>query len=108
MKIRSLVALAGLTISFALPTFAQQKDTIDSQIDEQVTKKINEAFNNGDAAALATLFTQGAVWVTPQGPVFGRETIQQRFCRDVPARALQQPSQDGRSGFPHNDRSGWQ
>jgi len=108
MKIRSLVALAGLTISFALPTFAQQKDTIDSQIDEQVTKKINEAFNNGDAAALATLFTQGAVWVTPQGPVFGRETIQQRFCRDVHARALQQPSQHGRSGFPHNDRSGWQ
>jgi ketosteroid isomerase-like protein len=80
MKIRSLLTLVGLAISFALPTFAQQKETADSQIDEQVTKKIDEAFNNGDAAALATLFTQDAVWVTPQGPVVGREAIQQRFA----------------------------
>ena len=77
---RLLLTLVGLAISFALPTFAQQKETADSQIDEQVTKKIDEAFNNGDAAALATLFTQDAVWVTPQGPVVGREAIQQRFA----------------------------
>jgi ketosteroid isomerase-like protein len=75
-----MLALAGLAISFAVPTFAQQKDTIDSQIDEQVTKKLDEAFNNGDAAALAALFTQDAVWVTPQGPVFGLEAIQKRFA----------------------------
>jgi len=80
MKIRSLVALAGLTISFALPTFAQQKDTIDSQIDEQVTKKFDEAFNNGDAAAFAALYTEDAVQVTPQGPVFGREAIEKLFA----------------------------
>jgi ketosteroid isomerase-like protein len=80
MKIRLLLTLVGLAITFALPTFAQQKDTIDSQIDEQVTKKLDEAFNNGDAAALAALFTQDAVWVTPQGPVFGREAVQMRFA----------------------------
>lgn len=80
MKRRLLLALVGLAINFALPTFAQQKDTIASQIDEQVTKKFDEAFNNGDAAALAALFTQDAVWVTPQGPVVGREAIQQRFA----------------------------
>ena len=29
MKIRLVVALVGLAISIALPTFAQQKDTVD-------------------------------------------------------------------------------
>ena len=77
---RLLLTLVGLAIIFALPTFAQQKETIDSQIDEQIVKKFDEAFNNGDAAALAGLFTQDAVWVTPQGPVVGREAIQQRFA----------------------------
>jgi hypothetical protein len=37
MKIRSLIALAGLVIGFTVPTFAQQKDTItDPQIIEQL------------------------------------------------------------------------
>ena len=84
MKIRLLLTLAGLAIIFALPTFAQEKDTIDSrtrsQISEQIDKEFDEAFNNGDAAALAALFTQDAVWVTPQGPLFGREAIQKRFA----------------------------
>ena len=31
MKIRLVVALLGLAISFALPTFAQQTDTADPQ-----------------------------------------------------------------------------
>ena len=35
MKIRSVVTLVGLVISFALPTFAQQKDTADSRIVQQ-------------------------------------------------------------------------
>jgi ketosteroid isomerase-like protein len=84
MKIRLLLTLIGLAIIFALPSFAQQHDTIDSrtrsQIGEQIAKKFDEAFNNGDAAALAALYTQDAVWVTPQGPLFGREAIQERFA----------------------------
>jgi ketosteroid isomerase-like protein len=78
--IRLLLTLVGLAIIFALPTFAQQKDTVDSQIDEQVTKKFDEAFNNGDAAAFAALYTEDAVQVTPQGPVFGREAIEKLFA----------------------------
>jgi ketosteroid isomerase-like protein len=80
MKMRLLLTLVGLAIIFALPTFAQQKDTVDSQIAEQVTKKFDEAFNNGDAAALAALYTEDAVFVTPQGPVFGREAIEKHFA----------------------------
>jgi len=36
MKMRLLPALAGLAIGFALPTFAQQKDTVDPEIRQQI------------------------------------------------------------------------
>jgi uncharacterized protein (TIGR02246 family) len=83
MKIRLVVALVGLAISFALPTFAQQKDTVDPQTIEQIdalAKKFDEAFNNGDAAALAALYTEDAVFVTPEGLVYGREAIEKYWA----------------------------
>jgi hypothetical protein len=73
MKIRSIVALAGLAISFALPTFAQQKGTADPRIAQQrdlvgvpkvldefgvLATQQSEAFTNKDAAAVAALFTE--------------------------------------------------
>jgi ketosteroid isomerase-like protein len=75
----TLVGLVGLAISFAVPAFAQQKDTAASQIDEQIVKKFDEAFINGDAAAVAALYTEDALQVTPQGPVFGREATEKLF-----------------------------
>ncbi len=85
MKIRSLLAVVGLAISFALPTFAQQKETVDPQIIEQlnaVSKKYEEADNNNDAAALAALFTEDAVFVTDKGPVYGRQAIEKWYAND--------------------------
>jgi uncharacterized protein (TIGR02246 family) len=79
MKMHLLIPLVGLAISFAVPALAQQKDTIASQIDEQIVKKFDAAFNNGDAAGVAALYTEDAVQVTPQGPVFGREAIEKLF-----------------------------
>ena len=79
MKIRLALALVGLAISFAVPAFAQQKDTVDPQTIEQIdalAKKFDEAFDNGDAAALASLFTDDAVFVTPGGMMYGREAIE--------------------------------
>jgi ketosteroid isomerase-like protein len=78
MKIRLVVALIGLTISFAVPAFAQQKDTVDTQIIEQLAaleQEYDEAFNNGDAVALAATFKEDAVLVNDTGPVYGREAI---------------------------------
>jgi hypothetical protein len=72
----------GLAISFAVPAFAQQKDTVDPQIIEQLDalgKKFDEAWNNNDAAALAALYTEDAVLVTDTGPVYGREDIQKHY-----------------------------
>jgi ketosteroid isomerase-like protein len=80
-----LLALAGLAIGFAVPTFAQQKDAVDPQIIEQLnalTKKFIDAVDSNDAAAVAALYTDDAVFVTPQGPLYGGEAIQ-KFWTDL-------------------------
>jgi len=86
MKIRLLLALVGLAISFAFPIFAQQKAATLSEQDRQqlgaLHKKWSEAENNNDAAALAALFTEDAAFVTDKGPVSGREAIKQWFADD--------------------------
>ena len=94
MKIHSVVALVGLAISFALPTFAQQKDTADPRIAQQrdligdpkalnefgmFATKQEEAFTNKDAAAVAALFTEDAVLVAPDGMFDGRQAIEKRY-----------------------------
>ena len=79
MKIRRLLALVGLAISFALPTFAQQTNTPDPQLVQQLAalpKKFAAAFNNNDGAAVAALYTEDAVLVTDSGPVYGRADIE--------------------------------
>ena len=84
MKTRILGVLVGLAISFALPTFAQQKETVDPQIIEQLIalgKKWSEGENNNDAAAVAALFTQDAIWVTDgAAPLYGRQAIEKQFA----------------------------
>jgi ketosteroid isomerase-like protein len=80
MKIR-LVALLGLAMSFALPSFAQQT-TADPQLREQLltlAKKFEDAWNNNDAVALSTLFTEDAVLIEDSGPVYGREAIEKHY-----------------------------
>jgi len=94
MKICSVVALIGLSISFALPTFAQQKNAVNPRIvqqrdiigepkalDEfgQLVTQQSEAFTNKDAAAVAALFTEDAVLVAPDGIFSGRRAIEKRF-----------------------------
>jgi hypothetical protein len=76
MKIRLPGALVGLAISFALPTYAQQKDVADSQIVQKVIdsfKGWEEAVLKGDAATVASYYADDAVFVTPEGPIIGRE-----------------------------------
>ena len=65
MKIRLIVSLLGLAISFTAPTFAQQKGTVDPQVDQQIrtlAQKYDEAINKHDAADVAELYAQDAVW----------------------------------------------
>jgi uncharacterized protein (TIGR02246 family) len=83
MRIRLVVALVGLAISFALPTYAQQKDVADPQTAQKVLaigKAFDDAQNNHDAAAVAALFTRDAVFLTPEGPIIGRQAIQKWYA----------------------------
>jgi ketosteroid isomerase-like protein len=82
MKIRLLFTFVGLAISFATPTFAQQKQSVDRKIIEQLdvsSKKYSEAINNNDARAVAALFTEDAVFMTNAGPLYGRQAIEKWY-----------------------------
>jgi ketosteroid isomerase-like protein len=83
MKIRSVVTLVGLPISFALPTYAQQNDLADPQTTQKVFAAVYKGFvearNNHDAAAIAAHYTRDAVFVTPDGPIIGQEAIQKWY-----------------------------
>jgi uncharacterized protein (TIGR02246 family) len=79
MKIRFLLAVVGLAVSFALPIFAQQTNTPDPQLREKLIaaiKKHTDALDKNDAAAVAACFTEDGVYVTATGPVNGREAIE--------------------------------
>jgi hypothetical protein len=69
MKRRLVVSLVGLAISFALPTYAQEKDVADPQTTQKILalgKAFDEAHSDNDAAAVATLYTRDAVFVTTE------------------------------------------
>jgi len=83
MKLSLAGALTGLAIGSAVPAFAQQEDAADPQITQQLvafSRKVDEAWNNNDAAALAALFTEDAVLVEDTGPVYGRKAIEQHYA----------------------------
>jgi ketosteroid isomerase-like protein len=84
MKIRLVVALVGLAIGFAVPAFAQQKESTPNEQDRQwldaLVKKFDEAWNNNDAAALAAFYAEDAVIVTDTGPIYGRDAIEKHFA----------------------------
>jgi len=68
MKTR-FVPLVGLAISFALPTYAQQKEVADPQTTQNIAatlKAFSEAHMNNDAG----------VFVTPEGQITGRQALQ--------------------------------
>ena len=86
MKFRLLLTLAGLAIGFSAQTRAQEQNTVDPQVRQQIealNQKFDEAFNQNDADAVADLFTAGAI---EAGPVkrrllaSKRSRIGTKFC----------------------------
>ena len=106
MKARLLLIVAGLAFGFALPTFAQQKETVDPQLiqklDDTLNKKYYEAINNHDAAALGALYTEDGIFVTIIGPVYGRKAIEKWYEDGFKGAATQKQYLHDRSAFcPH-------
>ena len=84
MKMRLLVALTGLVITFAVPTFAQQKDTGDTTILQQIRAVAivyENAYNRHDADAVAALFAEDGVRVHGYGQSRGRPAIAKSYAK---------------------------
>jgi len=92
MKTCLLLTLVGLAISFALPTFGEEKEEANSflfraipaipqlaQQIEPINSQVDEAFNKHDAVAIAALFTTNATLVAPSGMFSGRDGIAKYF-----------------------------
>jgi uncharacterized protein (TIGR02246 family) len=82
MKKCLVVPLVGLAISFAVPTYAQQKDLADPQTTQKILagmKPASETHNNLDAAVYAAIYARDAVFLTPDKPIIGRQAIQKWF-----------------------------
>jgi hypothetical protein len=85
MKMRLLFTLAGLAIGFAAPVFAQEQNTVDPEVRQQieaVTMRRKEAYNKHDAAAWAAFYTQGAIDVwsfEAEGAAVGLPAIVKRY-----------------------------
>jgi uncharacterized protein (TIGR02246 family) len=83
MKMRLLLGLVGLAISFAFPTFAQQNETVDPRTAREiraVAMKYDEAINNQDPAAVAALYTENGVYVAHHGTFHGRQAIEKTYA----------------------------
>ena len=84
MKIRFAIALAGLTINFAPPAFAQQNDAVDAETAQQVralASNYDAAFNRQDAVTIAGLYAENAVFNTPEGTFHGRRAIEELYAK---------------------------
>jgi ketosteroid isomerase-like protein len=66
-----------------LATYARQRDAADPQTTQEVNasyKGYFEARDHNDAAAVAAYYTRDAVFLTPFGPIIGREAIQKWYA----------------------------
>jgi ketosteroid isomerase-like protein len=81
-RTRLLLTLAGLTLSAATPAVAFDFSGDVQALGEFHTLRMqyDDKYNANDAAALAALFTEDAVVVTPQGRFTGRQAIAQVFA----------------------------
>jgi hypothetical protein len=85
MKISLVVALIGLTISFALPAFAQEPKPVDPEVRQEiegVTKRREEAFNKHNAAAWSAFYTEFAIDVwsfQAEGAAVGLPAIKKKY-----------------------------
>ena len=118
MKMPLLITIVALAIGFAVPVLAQEKNTIDPAVRQQieaVNMKYDEAYNKGDAAAIVARYTKDAVEVLGwAGVASGWQAIEERYKMrfGTLSRKLVQVYAIGNdicaiSEFSHEYRQGW-
>ena len=115
MKIRSAIALVGLAISFAMPTFAQEQKAVDPETDQQIESvdtQLGEAMKKHDATAAADLYTLNALKVLDWtvGTLSGRDAIEKDFAASLasnPTEVVGKPVQKYVIGNEIVDISEW-
>jgi uncharacterized protein (TIGR02246 family) len=96
MKMRLLLTLAGFAIGFVMPALAQEQNTVDPEVRQQieaVLRKAEEAYNNYDAAAFAATYTQDAIEVwswASEGAASGQEAIEKRYESELASHPAKQ------------------
>jgi uncharacterized protein (TIGR02246 family) len=87
MKTRLLLTFAGLTICFAMPALALSGDLAGDvkalDLLSALSMKYDDAYRKKDATALAALFTEDALCVTPHGQFSGRQAIEKAYADDL-------------------------
>ena len=111
MKNRSLFALVGLAISFALPAFAHKKiQKPDPQKANGLSPSLNRIprhSNKNDAAADGgTVYTEDGVNLEQEDRSFGREAIQKLFAGMFQRWQSSKNSCDGQQDIPPTYRYG--
>ena len=78
--LRSFMFMPILAIGLAVPATAQQTSDQNAwQAGESVVQAHSRASQTKDAAAIADLYTEDAILVTTNGPLFGRVAIEKFF-----------------------------
>jgi ketosteroid isomerase-like protein len=90
MKNRLLLGLVGLAITLVVSARAQEQNTLDPEVRQQIEALIEEhahAVNKNDTPAIAALYTQDAVqirsWESDGGTVSGQQAIEKRFAVEL-------------------------
>jgi hypothetical protein len=80
MKIRILLALAGLAAGLITPAFGQDEVTPEiRQKIEALNQKFDEAINNHDSAGCAACYIATGVTISPVGTFVGQQEIEKCF-----------------------------
>jgi hypothetical protein len=85
MKLSRLLTLAGLAISFALPSLAQEQNTISPTVRQQIEavfQKFQHAYNAQDLDTIAALHTQNAIELRSWEGLATGDAITKRFALD--------------------------
>ena len=96
MKTRLLLTLISLAVSPVVSAIAQEQNTVDPEVRQQIEASImkaDEGFNKSDAAACTAVYTQDAVevlaWETAGGAATGQQAIEKRDCSHVGIKSRQ-------------------